>query len=194
MIRRAALASVALLLLSTGTASAGVPAKTVSIPNLSFDPATVKVTIGDQVRWSNSDNLTHTTTANFLNWWNRTLGPGDATDVTHARGGTFAYRCTIHPSMTGKVKVRPFMDPPSGNTLDTFVLHVATLDAQAGFIEDVQRRKGSKPFKFFDSTEATQVVVHFSNPGTYQFRSRLRRTSDGLHTGWSAPITVQVTN
>ena len=194
MIRRAALAAVLMLALSTVSVSAG-SAPTVEMFNYGFNPATVKFAVGDSVRWHNGSTLTHTATSNLFNIFDRTVAAGDTSGyVLIARAGTYAYHCEIHPDMQGKVKAHMLAQPFSGTTETTFVLRVATVAIGAGFVEDIQRRKqGSGSWKLWRTTSNQTVNWSPSNPGAWQFRARLRKTSNNQATGWSSVIAIGVT-
>jgi plastocyanin len=77
----------------------------VSIASFSFAPGTITVGVGDTVTWSNSDSANHTATANDGSFDTGTIGNGSSKSVTFATAGTFAYHCSIHSAMTGKVVV-----------------------------------------------------------------------------------------
>ena len=193
MIRRAAFASGVLLVLSTASVSAGVPTAVSMTNSNTFDPATVKVALSDSVDWHNISGVNHTTTANLFNWWDLTIAPGNSNQVAFHHAGTWAYHCEIHAGMTGKVKVPMSAAPSSGPAGTMFTLTVATDAIPSGFVEDIQRRKGGGTFKVWRSgltTETTEWTP--SRAGSWQFRARLRKTSNGVHTGWGATLTVQV--
>jgi plastocyanin len=52
----------------------------------------------------NKGTLTHTTTANNGSW-DETLSPGETFTRKFRSTGTFAFHCSIHPSMTGTITV-----------------------------------------------------------------------------------------
>ncbi|MDH5615431.1 MAG: cupredoxin domain-containing protein, partial [Acidimicrobiia bacterium] len=69
-----------------------------------FQPANATVSKGTTVRWRNRDGFNHTTTSND-GVWAATLFPDDRFSFTFSTPGTYAYICTIHPSMTGMITV-----------------------------------------------------------------------------------------
>ncbi|GGN65120.1 hypothetical protein GCM10011579_035290 [Streptomyces albiflavescens] len=92
---------------ATGAPAAPVAGNAVAIKNFAFSPATLKVTVGTTVTWTNQDTDAHTVTS---------AGSGgslhSAAMATHAtysytfsKPGTYAYLCAIHPFMTGTVEV-----------------------------------------------------------------------------------------
>lgn len=68
-----------------------------------FEPATASVTAGTEVVWTNTNGLSHTTTADEQ-WGSGTLGSCDTFSFTPTEPGKCAY-CSIHPSMTGELVV-----------------------------------------------------------------------------------------
>ncbi len=82
----------------------------VTIAGFAFDPATVTVQAGDSVTWTNQDATAHTATAvGAFDTGN--IASGASKSVTFATAGTFAYHCTIHPTMNGKIVVRAATAP-----------------------------------------------------------------------------------
>jgi len=77
----------------------------VTIASFAFSPASLTVTAGDSVTWSNNDSTGHTATAGDGSFDTGTIAPGATASVTFATAGTFAYACTIHPTMTGTIVV-----------------------------------------------------------------------------------------
>jgi len=77
----------------------------VSISNFAFVQSSVTISPGDSVRWTNNDGVTHTVTSNTGAWTPLTLAAGESGTIPFANAGTYAYHCSIHPSMTGTVVV-----------------------------------------------------------------------------------------
>lgn len=86
-----------------GTAQTSRSAK-VGISDFVFHPAKMTVDVGSKVAFSNSDGVTHTATGKGFDTGN--IKPGKSVSVTFSKKGTFAYHCTIHPSMHGKIVVQ----------------------------------------------------------------------------------------
>ena len=90
------------------------------IKNLCYSPDFLTVGLGDIVTWTNNDGTTHTTTSTGeLSWDSGTMLPNDEFSFSMTVVGTHEYVCTIHPWMTGTIKV---VDPgaisvPSGASL-----------------------------------------------------------------------------
>ena len=81
--------------------------QSVSIVNLSFSPASVSVSVGDTVTWTNNDaGIPHTVTSDTAGVFDSgTMNTGATFAKTFTTAGTFTYHCNIHPSMTGTVVV-----------------------------------------------------------------------------------------
>lgn len=69
-----------------------------------FRPRTVTIDAGDKVTWVNDDDVEHDAVGN--GWSTSLLGYYESASVRFNRAGTYRYRCSIHPSMTGTVVVR----------------------------------------------------------------------------------------
>ena len=102
-----ALATPAFGLVATHAASA-VPARTqtVSIKMFAFSPQVLTVTPGTTVTWTNADEDPHTVTANDKSFHSAALDTDDKYSFTFTRPGDYAYFCSLHPHMTGRVIVK----------------------------------------------------------------------------------------
>lgn len=103
------LALLGLLAVQSGSASGHATAtasatKKVDIDNFAFHPATIRVKRGGKVAFTNSSNVTHTATR-AGSFDTKQIKPGTTKTVTFGKRGTFAYHCSIHPFMKGKVVV-----------------------------------------------------------------------------------------
>lgn len=85
------------------TARVGRAAK-VTIANFEFRPGTLRVGRGSQVTFANTSGVTHTATRS-RGFDSGPIKPGKSFSIRFAKKGTFAYHCTIHPTMRGKVIV-----------------------------------------------------------------------------------------
>ena len=78
---------------------------TISIANMAFSPATLTVSAGDSITWTNNDSVTHTVTFdNGLDSGN--IDPSQTWTHTFSDAGALSYYCSIHPSMTAQIIVR----------------------------------------------------------------------------------------
>ncbi len=84
----------------------GVMSKNITIENFQFSPASVQISAGGTVHRKNNDNVSHQIAADDGSFQSTPLQPGDSFSFTFAQAGTFAYHCTIHPSMHGTLVVK----------------------------------------------------------------------------------------
>lgn len=88
--------------------AAPVPAKgpAVAIKGFAFVPQVITVAPGTTVTWTNADEDPHTVTANDKSFHSAAMDSDERFSFTFTRPGEFAYFCSLHPHMTGKVIVR----------------------------------------------------------------------------------------
>jgi plastocyanin len=84
---------------------------TVSIVDFAFEPATLDVSAGTTVVWTNTGQAPHTVTGDFAD--SGVLEPGQTFSHTFAQSGDFSYVCAIHPQMTGAIRVGVAAAPAS---------------------------------------------------------------------------------
>ncbi len=84
---------------------AGASVKEVNISNFAFNPATLTVTVGTTVKWTNQDQMDHTVTADDKSFDSGQLAQGKSFSFTFTKEGTYTYHCSNHPSMLGKIIV-----------------------------------------------------------------------------------------
>ena len=89
-----------------GGAAAG-GATVVRIANLSFTAREVHVRTGTRVRWVNGEQVQHSVTADDGSFDSGLIEPGQTYERVFDRPGSYAYHCTPHPFMTGRVIVEP---------------------------------------------------------------------------------------
>ncbi|BAM90960.1 putative copper binding protein [Bradyrhizobium oligotrophicum S58] len=76
----------------------------VTIDNFTFTPAQVTVKVGDTVTWTNHDDIPHTVVS-AGKYRSKALDTDDSFSFTFAAAGDYKYFCSLHPHMTGVVKV-----------------------------------------------------------------------------------------
>lgn len=92
-------------LLHAGAIAAATPAgHTVVIESIRFKPKTLTVKRGETVTWINKDPFPHTVTAPGV-FDSHDIPPNRSWKYTARKTGEFAYTCTLHPNMTGTLKV-----------------------------------------------------------------------------------------
>jgi plastocyanin len=90
---------------TAATTTAATATNAATIKGFSFQPEVVKVKVGAKVTWTNDDTVAHTVTADTNSFASGNLQPGGSFSFTFTRPGTYAYHCSIHPSMHGSVVV-----------------------------------------------------------------------------------------
>jgi plastocyanin len=78
----------------------------VNIDNFSFGPERITVPAGTTVTWTNRDDIPHTVVSDDKLFKSRVLDTDEKFSYTFSRPGTYAYFCSVHPKMTGKVVVQ----------------------------------------------------------------------------------------
>jgi plastocyanin len=99
-----AMAGMAMATQSAG-ASAPVATDAVGIKNFGFSPATITVTAGSTVVWTNNDSIQHDVTFDGGSIVSSVLNHNDTFSHTFPTAGTYHYICSIHPFMHGTVIV-----------------------------------------------------------------------------------------
>jgi plastocyanin len=80
----------------------------VSMQNIAFNPQTITVKQGGTVTWTNDEAVGHDVTADdgsFQSGESGGMMQGDTFEHTFDQAGSFTYKCTVHPNMTGTVEV-----------------------------------------------------------------------------------------
>jgi plastocyanin len=195
MFRRAAIATMLALLLSTGTTAAATIR--IAVPALHY-PANTTIRLGDTVAWANTNTSSlvfHTvsSTAPFA-LFNLNLPSGASVSRPFRQAGSFPYYCMIHGAllMHGNIHVPMRAVPSQGTTSTAFSIHVATIKARTGFVYVIQRRAPGGTFKLWKKVTGTATAFTTARAGQWSFRARVKRTSNGSHSGWSPILTVKV--
>jgi len=103
----AALRSLGLAVTATillGTVSARAEEHKVTIDNFTFAPAQLTVKIGDTVTWTNHDDIPHTVVS-AGKYRSKTMDTDGTFSFTFTSAGDYKYFCSLHPHMTGMIKV-----------------------------------------------------------------------------------------
>jgi len=90
---------------TAATTTAATATNAGTIKGFSFQPEVLKVKVGAKVTWTNDDTVAHTVTADTTSFASGNLQPGGSFSFMFIRPGTYAYHCSIHPSMHGSVVV-----------------------------------------------------------------------------------------
>ncbi len=87
------------------TAAGGGAQVTEVIKNVSFTTKEVDVAVGGTVVFDNQDTQAHTATADQGSFDTGRIEAGTKKTVSFATAGTFAFHCSIHPTMKATVVV-----------------------------------------------------------------------------------------
>lgn len=90
---------------TTSTPTPAPEQKTITIQNFKYSPATLTVKAGTIVTWKNLDNMNHTITAENGSF-SEAVAYGKSVSYTFTKPGTYNYKCTLHPTMVGKIIVK----------------------------------------------------------------------------------------
>ena len=104
--RTLAIAATATLALAAASPLYAATAVTVKIQNFAFVPAVVTITPGTTVTWTNADEDPHTVNAADKSFKSAALDTDDKYAFTFNRPGDYAYFCSLHPHMTGRIVVK----------------------------------------------------------------------------------------
>jgi plastocyanin len=97
----------AALAMGYGNVSASPNDVTVSISNFTFKPGDLRVKVGTKITFKNDDDIPHRVAATDGSFYSKALDTKDVASFTFSKAGTFAYFCTLHPRMQGKITVTP---------------------------------------------------------------------------------------
>jgi len=176
------------LLPATPTATATSPASaagaTVTVADMAFTPASVRVGMGESVAWTFQDPISHTVTSDDGFFDTGAASGGASRRVRFASAGRFAYHCSFHPVMHGKVTV-PMA--ASGSVQDGWKLRWLAGTGPENRAYDVQvRRVGGKTWTSFK--KATTTAAGRFDPGSGRWQARARTRQGSATSGWSPAL------
>jgi len=90
---------------SGSSTNTGTNANTVTMQNMSFSKTSLTITKGATVTWTNSDNITHTVTADDNSFNSGDITAGSSFAKTFNTTGTFPYHCIYHSMMKATIIV-----------------------------------------------------------------------------------------
>jgi plastocyanin len=175
---------------------------------LQFDPPKVKVNVGDNVTWTNTDpTVPHTATEDHGLWdltgtyglpGNQGFGPGESR-TRQFEAGTQHYFCKVHPAqMRGVVRVPVRANVRKFNAFGTRRLTIrwAPRPSKGDRVFDVQLKlDGGSPWRKF-RTGTHEAIGTRNNSGPklgYSIRARMRSKSHPAKaTGWSPVVHVKL--
>src|SRR3954451_13424740 len=189
----------------SGTATTGhtrwawtiVPWATIDVQDFAFSPTSRTPAQDTAVlfRLLGPSQHTVTDTSGLVLFDSGPLPAGTTYTVPVLGAGQYPFACTIHPSMTGVLKVGVVASPSSGSTTTTFTIQWAVDEAPAGYVFDVQvKRPGTTAWKEL-ATDTTTGQLTFSpdkGTGTYSFRGRTQLAGSTATTQWSVAKSITV--
>jgi plastocyanin len=100
----AGIGAVALTPVLRAASAAGGAHHTVMIEGLMFKPPQLSVKRGDRITWVNKDPFPHTVTADGA-FDSHEIAPDKSWSYVANKAGNYAYRCTLHNTMTAHLIV-----------------------------------------------------------------------------------------
>jgi plastocyanin len=88
----------------TADAKATEAGPDVHIDNFAFEPAQLTVKVGTTVTWTNRDDIPHTVVS-AGKFRSKTMDTDGTFSFTFTAAGDYKYFCSLHPHMTGMIKV-----------------------------------------------------------------------------------------
>jgi plastocyanin len=76
----------------------------IHIDNFTFEPKELTVKVGTTVTWTNRDDIPHTVVC-AGKFRSKTMDTDGTFSFTFTAAGDYKYFCSLHPHMTGMVKV-----------------------------------------------------------------------------------------
>ena len=152
---------------------------------------------GQTVKWTflGPTNRSATDSSGMGLFDSGSLGPVSFFSFKFTAAGSYAYKDSLHPSAKGTVKV-PIVAASAGGGTEAAVTW-ASAAPPAGYVFDVQvEQPGSQTFVDWKTSQtSTNAVFGPSDPlyigaGTYAFRARLRKSSNGKASGYSTAASV----
>jgi plastocyanin len=95
---------------ATEEAAAAEPAAAevaVDIRDFAYNPASLEISVGDTVTWTNQDSVPHTATGSDTDLLQSgTIAPGSSFSQVFNSPGQIEYHCEFHPNMLGTIVVK----------------------------------------------------------------------------------------
>jgi plastocyanin len=174
-----------------------VPWATIDVQDFAFSPTSRTPAQDTAVlfRFLGPSQHTVTDTSGLGLFDSGPLPAGTTYTVPVLGAGQYPFACTIHPSMTGVLKVGLVATPSSGSTTTAFTIQWAVGQAPTGYVFDVQiKRPGTTTWKALatDTTGGQLAFTPDKGAGTYSFRARTQVSGGTASTQWSVAKSVTV--
>lgn len=176
--------AVLIVLLVTAVAvPADAATTTVAVRNFSFSPDVVKDRVGGTVTWQNTTGTFHNVASTQGMFTSGNAAPAFTYTRTFS-AGTFPYICEVHPTMRGRVRIRPRLSSaPDGAR---FTVRWAGDNTNTGSSFRVQYRVDGGAWKIWRRSTTADSGVFGRNGApvtvrrgkTYGFRVRSQRNAN----------------
>ena len=103
-LRRAGLRLAITAVMFSSIARAHCEETTVTIDNFTFAPPELTVKVGTTVTWKNHDDIPHTVVS-AGKFRSKAMDTDDSYSFTFTAAGDYPFFCSLHPHMTGMIKV-----------------------------------------------------------------------------------------
>src|SRR5437763_3502962 len=101
-----AVASVLVLHPTGAKGEAAASRMEVRVDNFTFGPETLAVPVNSTVTWVNKDDIPHVIASTDGVFKSKALDTDQRFSYSFTKAGTYAYYCSIHPKMVGKIVVQ----------------------------------------------------------------------------------------
>ena len=191
MIRRVALASFLVLVLSAANVLAA--AKTVTISNAAFSPNSIQVAMGGSVQWKNATAKKQTVVSDapFL-WGTLTVKPHKSKSLVFQQAGSFVYHDSLKAGLKGTVQVPMTADAVDITLGSQVMLKLGTTPVSGPAWHEVVARVNGGAWISAATTGGTSTGYQPPSAGTWQLETRLHQALSGWNTGWSPILTITV--
>ena len=78
----------------------------VRVDNFTFAPEALTIPVNSTVTWVNKDDVPHVIASDDGLFKSKALDTDDKYSYTFNKAGTYAYYCSVHPKMVGKIVVQ----------------------------------------------------------------------------------------
>jgi plastocyanin len=168
----------------------------VDVGDFYFAPATPTVARGGTVTFDFVGAVTHTATdASGLELFDTGNVPpgGPSLSFTYDAAGVYAFVCTPHAGMGGRVAVPMRVAPATGTRSTGFVVVWAAAQATGERVYDVQIRRPGSTWRIWRRGLTVGRDTFDPGPtGKYRFRARMRDTGLEEASRWSPASTIRV--
>jgi Tol biopolymer transport system component/plastocyanin len=169
---------------------------TVRVMRWGITPRTATSAQGSTVQWSFHGPGSHDVTdrSGMRLFGSGSRAPGSSYTFTFPGAGTYEYYCSRHRH-SAQIRVPLQVSPSRGTRATTFSVTWASATAPGGYVYDIQIKRPRTNRYVSWKTSQTVGSASFTadrGAGTYSFRARLRKTSNGRASEYSPTASVTV--